>query len=55
MSKLSNDEILIFAAGLSGGISFIVERPSDLFSINTEMIYNFISAAERKGIERVLN
>lgn len=55
ISRLGDDEILIFAAGLSGGISFNLEKPYDLFSKNIEMINNFIGAAERKRIKRVIN
>ena len=55
ISRLDDDEILIFAAGLSGGISFNLEKPYDLFSKNIEMINNFIGAAERKRIKRVIN
>ena len=55
ISRLGDDEILIFAAGLSGGISFNLEKPYDLYSKNLEMINNFIGAAERKKIKRVIN
>ncbi len=55
ISQLSNDEILIFAAGLSAGISFNLENPYELFSKNLGMINNFISAAANNKIEKVIN
>ena len=55
ISQISSDEILIFAAGLSGGISFNLEKPYELFSKNLRMINNFIVAAERNKIKKVIN
>ena len=55
ISQISSDEILIFAAGLSGGISFNLEKPYELFSKNLGMINNFIGAAKRNKIKRVIN
>ncbi len=55
ISKVGKDEILIFAAGLSGGISFNLENPYELFSMNLGMINNFISAAANNKIEKVIN
>jgi len=55
ISKVGKDEVLIFAAGLSGGISFNLENPYELFSKNLAMINNFISAAANNKIEKVIN
>jgi GDP-L-fucose synthase len=55
ISKVGKDEVLIFAAGLSGGISFNLENPYELFSKNLGMINNFISAAANNKIEKVIN
>ncbi len=55
ISQLSVDEILIFAAGLSGRISFNLNKPYDLFSKNVTIMNNFIATAERRKIKRVIN
>ncbi len=55
ISKVEKDEVLIFAAGLSGGISYNLENPYELFSKNLGMINNFISAAANNKIEKVIN
>jgi GDP-L-fucose synthase len=55
MNKVGKDEVLIFAAGLSGGISFNLDNPYKLFSKNLGMINNFISAAASNKIEKVIN
>jgi GDP-L-fucose synthase len=55
ISKVGKDEVLIFAAGLSGGIAFNLENPYELFYKNLGMINNFISAAADNKIEKVIN
>jgi GDP-L-fucose synthase len=55
MSKVGKDKVLIFAAGLSGGIYYNLENPYELFSKNLGMINNFISAAVNNKIEKVIN
>jgi GDP-L-fucose synthase len=55
ISGLSVDEVLIFAAGSSGGISFNLNNPFDLYIKNIRMINNFINSATKSGIEQVLN
>ena len=55
VSNLDIDDVLIFAAGLSGGISFNLNNPLDLYSKNIRMINNFISAAADRIIKNVLN
>lgn len=52
---LSVDEVLIFAAGSSGGISFNQNNPFDLYTKNIRMINNFIHSASKNGIKKVLN
>jgi GDP-L-fucose synthase len=55
ISNLDIDDVLIFAAGLSGGISFNLNNPLDLYSKNIRMINNFINAAADRKIKNVLN
>ena len=55
ISNLDIDDVLIFAAGLSGGISFNLNNPLDLYSKNIRMINNFINAAADRRIKNVLN
>ncbi len=55
ISKVGKDEVLIFAAGLSAGISFNLENPYELFSKNLGMINNFISAAANNKVKKVIN
>jgi GDP-L-fucose synthase len=55
VSNLDIDDVLIFASGLSGGISFNLNNPLDLYSKNIRMINNFINAAADRRIKNVLN
>ena len=55
ISNLDIDDVLIFAAGLSGGISFNLNNPLDLYSKNIRMINNFINAAADRKIKNLLN
>ena len=55
ISNLDIDDVLIFASGLSGGISFNLNNPLDLYSKNIRMINNFINAAADRRIKNVLN
>ena len=55
ISNLDIDDVLIFAAGLSGGILFNLNNPLDLYSKNIRMINNFINAAADRRIKNVLN
>ena len=55
INEINVEDTLIFAAGLSRGIVYNLENPFEMFSKNLVMINNFISAAERKKIKRVIN
>lgn len=55
ISGLSVNEVVIFAAGLSGGISFNLNNPFDLYTKNIRMLNSFIDSSAKRGIKRVLN
>jgi GDP-L-fucose synthase len=55
ISELDVNEVVVFAAGLSGGISFNLNNPFELYTKNIGMINNFIGEAAKKGIKRVVN
>ena len=55
IARLDLDDVLIFSAGLSGGIFFNLNNAYELYSANMRMINNFISAAADRKFKNVLN
>jgi GDP-L-fucose synthase len=55
ISGINPESILIFAAGLSGGIPFNLSNPYEMYSKNIRMIDNVIDSAVSQKIKKAIN